>query len=137
MSASGTYTIAAKWISVVVESYEIINNKERFGGLGDRHNCRSTQIQRINLALIYRYFLYFCSMKKIDFRTVSEFERLALRKRAIRLIVSGTRKGVVADLIGVRPNTVSEWWKEYQLAGSKGLVSKKKGWCLKLTDAEL
>jgi len=43
------------------------------------------------------------------------------------LIVSGTRKGVVADLIGVRPNTVSEWWKEYQLAGSKGLVSKKKG----------
>ena len=66
-------------------------------------------------------------MKKIDFRTVSEFERLALRKRAIRLIVSGTRKGVVADLIGVRPNTVSEWWKDYQLAGSKGLVSKKKG----------
>ena len=61
----------------------------------------------INLALIYRHFLYLCIMEKIDFRTVSEFERLALRKRAIRLIVSGTRKGVVADLIGVRPNTVS------------------------------
>ena len=60
----------------------------------------------INLTLIYRHFLYLRSMEKIDFRTVSEFERLALRKRAIRLIVSGTRKGVVADLIGVRPNTV-------------------------------
>ena len=80
----------------------------------------------VNLALIYRHFLYLCSMEKIDFRTVSEFERLSLRKRAIRLIASGTRKGVVADLLGVRPNTISEWWKEYRLNGSKGLVSKIK-----------
>lgn len=66
-------------------------------------------------------------MNKIDFRTLPEQERLAFRKQAIRLIKSGEKKKKVAELIGVKPGTISEWWKDYQSKGLKGLESKKKG----------
>ena len=66
-------------------------------------------------------------MEKTDFRTLDESTRDAFRKRAIELIKSGTPKGEVADIMGVRAGTISEWWKKYKEKGIRGLKSKKKG----------
>lgn len=66
-------------------------------------------------------------MEKTDFRRLPEGERLAFRKQAVKLIKSGRKKGEVAEIIGVKAGTISEWWKDYEAQGSKGLVSKKKG----------
>ena len=66
-------------------------------------------------------------MKKVDFRTLSSEERYAFRKRAITLIKSGEKQKTIAQLFGVRTNTVSEWKKAYQLLGIKGLKDKTKG----------
>lgn len=66
-------------------------------------------------------------MKKQDFRTLDESARIAMRKRAIELIRSGTSKGEVANIMGVRAGTISDWWKKYKEKGMPGLKSKKKG----------
>lgn len=66
-------------------------------------------------------------MEKTDFRTLSESSRLEFRKRAVKLIKSGKKKGEVADIIGIKAGTLSQWWKDYQSFGYKGLESKKKG----------
>lgn len=66
-------------------------------------------------------------MEKTDFRTLSESSRLEFRKRAIQLIRSGKKKGEVADIIGIKAGTLSQWWKDYRSFGHKGLESKKKG----------
>ncbi len=66
-------------------------------------------------------------MEKTDFRKLPEVERLAFRKQAVKLIKSGRKKGEVAEIIGVKAGTISEWWKDYSEKGSKGLESKKKG----------
>lgn len=66
-------------------------------------------------------------MEKTDFRTLSESSRLEFRKQAVKLIKSGKKKGEVADIIGIKAGTLSQWWKDYQSFGYKGLESKKKG----------
>jgi transposase len=66
-------------------------------------------------------------MEKTDFRKLSELERLAFRKQAIKLIQSGRRKKEVAEIIGVRGATITEWWRDFLAKGLKGLNSKKKG----------
>ncbi len=66
-------------------------------------------------------------MKAIDFRKLTEQERLSFRKQAIRLIKNGEKKKKVALIIGVKAGTISAWWKDYQIKGIKGLESKKKG----------
>jgi len=66
-------------------------------------------------------------MEKIDFRTLSEHEQLGFRKQAIKLIKSGRKKGEVAQIIGVRSASISEWWKNYKANGINGLSSKKRG----------
>ncbi|MFV0391599.1 MAG: helix-turn-helix domain-containing protein [Paludibacteraceae bacterium] len=63
-------------------------------------------------------------MEKIDFRTLDESTRFVFRKRSIELIKSGKKKGEVALLVGVKPGTISSWWKSYQQAGLKGLKAK-------------
>jgi len=66
-------------------------------------------------------------MKEIDYRRLPEQERLSFRKQAIRLINKGEKKGKVAELLCVRPETISQWCKRHNTDGVKGLVSKKKG----------
>lgn len=66
-------------------------------------------------------------MEKVDFRTLDESTRFTYRKRAIRLIESGRKKYEVAEIIGVKAGTISEWWKLYKANGLKALRSKKKG----------
>lgn len=66
-------------------------------------------------------------MEKEDFRTVDDTIRSSYRKKAIALIKTGVKKGAVADLFGVNKNTVSNWWKNYEISGNSGYKSKKKG----------
>lgn len=66
-------------------------------------------------------------MEKEDFRTVDDVTRSSYRKRAIKLINQGHKKGEIAVLFGVNKNTVSNWWKSYQERGVNGFVSKKNG----------
>jgi len=66
-------------------------------------------------------------MNKYDFRTIDENVRIAFRRQAISLIKAGKRKGEVALIIGVKPGTISDWWKKYKDKGLQGLKSKKKG----------
>lgn len=66
-------------------------------------------------------------MIKQDFRTLDEDVRLSYRKRAISLIKSGMKKKEVAEIIGVKAGTISEWWRSYKEYGQAGLKSKKKG----------
>lgn len=81
----------------------------------------STQRQYIEI------ILYLCTMNKIDFRTLSETERFAFRRQAIRLKKSGRSQKEIAQIIGIRPATICQWCKDYDHEGQKGLTAKKRG----------
>jgi transposase len=66
-------------------------------------------------------------MEKEDFRTISEVARFEIRKKAIRLIEKGIKKGEVAIMFGVKKGTISEWVKLYNQNGFNGLKANKKG----------
>ncbi len=66
-------------------------------------------------------------MDKVDYRSLPETERFAMRKMAISLIKSGKKKKDVAQLLGVRPTSISEWVKKHKVNGIAGLKSKKRG----------
>ena len=66
-------------------------------------------------------------MERIDFRTLDEGTRFEFRKRAIKLIESGIKKGEVARMIGVKAGTISEWWWIYKSEGIRSLRGKKRG----------
>ncbi len=66
-------------------------------------------------------------MEKEDFRTVKESSRQTIRKRAIKLINNGKKKGEVAILFGVKAGTISDWVKNYKEYGVDGLKGKPRG----------
>lgn len=66
-------------------------------------------------------------MEKIDLRKISEQEKLGIRKSAIRLVKSGMAKNAVCEKLGLRPNTLTDWWKKYKESGERGLHSAKPG----------
>lgn len=66
-------------------------------------------------------------MEKMDFRTLSSDERFSFRNRAITLVKSGKKQKEVAEIFGVRTNTISDWMKTYHQQGIKGLKDKAKG----------
>lgn len=66
-------------------------------------------------------------MDKVDYRSLPEIERFIMRKMAISLIKSGKKKKEVAQLLGVRPTSISEWVKKHKVNGIAGLKSKKRG----------
>ena len=66
-------------------------------------------------------------IEKQDFRKPLCNERNIIRKRGIKMIEAGVKKGEVAKLLGVNKNTVSSWVKNYKLEGNKGLQDKKRG----------
>ena len=66
-------------------------------------------------------------MEKKDFRSLPEAERYVIRKTAIKLISKGTKKKDVAELFGVRPTTISDWFKKYNHQGNSGLKALKRG----------
>ncbi len=64
---------------------------------------------------------------KEDTRRLSLETQEQLRKQAIRLKKKGMSYTEVGELIGVRRQTVSEWWKNYQTQGTQGLKLSKRG----------
>jgi len=66
-------------------------------------------------------------MGKMDFRTLSSDERFSFRKRAITLVKSGKKQKEIAEIFGVRTNTISDWIKDYKQQGIKGLKDRPKG----------
>jgi transposase len=66
-------------------------------------------------------------MEKIDLRTLSEAELLGIRKFAVHQVQLGKSQKLVCSEIGLRPNTLSEWYKDFKEKGIKGLKSEKKG----------
>ena len=66
-------------------------------------------------------------MEKEDFRTIEEVARLVLRKKAIMLYKGGKKKKEIATILGVRPNTITEWFKKHKEKGNEGLKGKKRG----------
>lgn len=66
-------------------------------------------------------------MEKEDFRTVTEQARVVIRRKAIKLILSGVKKKEVAQLFGVKSGTISDWYKSYKSNGFIGLAAKKRG----------
>jgi transposase len=66
-------------------------------------------------------------MDKEDFRKVGESTRFLLRKRAIQLCLSGKKQYEVAQLIGVKKETICQWNKLYKKGGFPALKGKKTG----------
>lgn len=66
-------------------------------------------------------------MEKQDLRSSSSLEKIALRKAAIRMIKKGVKKKDVAEQLGVNKNTVTNWFRSYQLQGSKSYHYNKPG----------
>lgn len=66
-------------------------------------------------------------MEKMDFRSVDSATRKEIRKRAMKQILSGKQKKIVAELYGVNQNTITNWVKKHKALGSKGLIDKKRG----------
>lgn len=66
-------------------------------------------------------------MEKNDFRTVSESARFLIRKRAILLLQSGRKQYEVAEIIGVKKETICVWNILYKRGGLAALKGKKTG----------
>ena len=66
-------------------------------------------------------------MEKEDFRTVDESTRFLIRKRAIQLCLSGKKQYEVAQIIGVKKETICQWNKLYNNGGFTALKGKKTG----------
>jgi transposase len=66
-------------------------------------------------------------MDKIDLRKQSNYEKEAIRKRAIIMLKKGISKTEIATSLGVHRNSVRNWILSYELEGNKGLKSKKTG----------
>ena len=66
-------------------------------------------------------------LMKEDTRKLSARTLEQLRKQAIRLKKKGMTYTEIGELVGVRRQTVSEWWKSYQAEGAQGLKLSKRG----------
>jgi len=66
-------------------------------------------------------------MKKNDFRTISESARFLIRKRAILLLQSGKKQYEVAEIIGVKKETICVWNILFKKGGFVALKGKKTG----------
>ena len=64
---------------------------------------------------------------KVDLRTLKEAERFSLAKASVRMVNKGNKQKDVANLMGIRPTTISEWVKLYKEGGYNALRSDKKG----------
>ena len=66
-------------------------------------------------------------MEKIDARKLSLEKLELLRQQSIRLLKQGRKQVEVADILGVRAATISEWNRIYKTGGKKALTLKSPG----------
>ena len=70
---------------------------------------------------------YLVSMEKVDARKLSLENLELLRHQAIRLLKQERKQVDVAEILGVRPATISGWWKTYKRGGKKALKLQHPG----------
>ena len=66
-------------------------------------------------------------MEKIDLRTANKSEKEAMRSVVISMYKKGIKQKEISLLLGLRPNTISDWVKLYKEHGNKGLKEVKRG----------
>jgi len=66
-------------------------------------------------------------MEKRDARSLSPKELEERRKKAIKLRESGMKYSDITEIVGVNRNTVSDWYKRWQVGGVKALKVKNPG----------
>ena len=66
-------------------------------------------------------------MEKIDARKLSLENLELLRQQSVRLLKQGRKQVEVANILGVRAATVSEWNRLYKTGGKKALTLKSRG----------
>lgn len=66
-------------------------------------------------------------MDKEDARTLSEQAQEEKRKQAIRLKRKGLKVSEIADMVGVRRQTITIWVAKYEAEGLDGIRSKTRG----------
>jgi len=65
--------------------------------------------------------------EKQDARKLSKENLEMLRNQAIRLLKQGRKQVEVAEILGVRAASISDWWKIYRTHGNKGLKLRNPG----------
>lgn len=66
-------------------------------------------------------------MKKIDARKLPTEAQQQIRNQAIRLKKAGRTYKEIAEITGVQPTTVCQWYKAYERDGTKAVKIKKRG----------
>jgi transposase len=66
-------------------------------------------------------------MEKIDARKLKKEVQQQLRQQAVRLRKKGMGYRDIAEIVGVNPDTVGRWCREYAKHGVKGIKIKKRG----------
>lgn len=66
-------------------------------------------------------------MEKIDARKLSLEKLELLRQQSVRLLKGGRKQVEVADILGVRAATISEWNRLFKTGGKKALTLKSPG----------
>lgn len=66
-------------------------------------------------------------MENQDARKLTKEVQQQLRNQAIRLRSKGMRYSEIADIVGVYPDTVGRWCRDYEKHGAKGIKVKTRG----------
>jgi len=66
-------------------------------------------------------------MEKFDLRSATEFEKQAIKRRAISMHKHGKKNYEIIESLGVNKNSITNWIKAYKRQGEKGLISKPRG----------
>ena len=71
--------------------------------------------------------MLYCCMEKTDARRLPKESLNLLKDQTIRLLKQGHKQVTVAQILGIRAATVSEWRSKYKQGGKKALHTKKRG----------
>jgi transposase len=66
-------------------------------------------------------------MKKEDARTFSQDAQEVLRKKAVKLVLEGTKKKIVSQMLGISTEALRKWMIAYRKNGLAGLKKRKRG----------
>ena len=62
-----------------------------------------------------------------DARSLSQEQQELLRRKAVSMVLSGTKQVEVADLLDIARNSVGRWMKRFKLGGQKAIAKRKRG----------
>lgn len=65
--------------------------------------------------------------READARSLTQEQQEFLRRKAVEMVLSGTRQVEVAQLLGIHKDTVSRWVRKVRASGKKALLKRKRG----------